>query len=93
MESKTSTYYKLSIQGHNGYLAQDGYSKYYERLTKINEGMLPANAELYGLDQAREHAKEYYDKKNEYTKQRRRDILKIIKVTTIEEEVETLSAK
>ena len=58
LKTKTTmcTQYHVTYDGFHGYFSQSGYSKYYERFTAKDKGLL--NEDIYGLEQAKEHIKE-----------------------------------
>ena len=63
------------------WLSPSGYSQYYNRLTMAHEGKI-AHSEVYGREQAIEHAKEYYETNDEYTESRRSNSVTIERVIT-----------
>ncbi len=81
----TTTHYEVKVNDNSGSLSPTGYSKYHDRWEKKNKGKLLE--EVYGYEQAKEHVQEYFDKKDEYTKNRSKDVLTIVKVITITETV------
>ncbi len=89
MKNTITYYYRVSINGHS-WLSPDGYSKYSERLKLFHEEKLKQD-EVYGLEQAKEHVQEYYNKNDEYTEGRKKDVLTIEIVTTIVQIVDSFT--
>lgn len=91
MKTTETIHYVLRInrnEASTSYLSPQGYSKYYERLRQYHDDKIKHD-EVYGLDQAKEHAKEYFATEDQYTASRRKEILTIEKVTTINEPIES----
>lgn len=88
-KTKTSTYYTISIVGDNGsYFSQEGYSKYYDRLSLERKNELPEGEEIYGYKQALEHIAElkekvYEDKKTYAEKQFQINVVTKVKTEII----------
>lgn len=58
MKTKTDSYFRISIKGHNGYFANDGWSGYARRWALMNNGKLPEGEQVYGYEQALAHIAE-----------------------------------
>lgn len=84
----TSVNYRIAINGGTHWLCEDGYSEYSKRWKMQHEEILPENEQVYGVEQAQAHIKEYYAKQDAYTEQRQNEVLTIEKVTTIVEIVQ-----
>lgn len=81
---------KFSIKtSDSAHLSSSSYSKYYDRLTMYREGKIHYE-EIYGLEQAREHVKEFYATKDEYSESRNKRSVTIEKELTITTKVEEL---
>lgn len=74
--------------GIGGELSPTGYSKFNERCMKAANGGL--GEEVYGLNQAIEHAKEYLAIDDEYKEKRAIENLKVVHVITEEITVYTI---
>jgi hypothetical protein len=81
LNSNISTKYRIAVNG-SGWLTEDGYSKYFQRLKMYDDGKI-AQYEIYGPDQCAEHVAEYYAKADEYYESRQNDVLTIEEVITI----------
>lgn len=86
--SKIHTHYRVKIN-NSGWLTEDGYSKYYERLRLRDAGKIQDH-EVYGPEQAAEHIEEYFNTVDGYTESRQKDVLTIEEVTTITTPVKTV---
>lgn len=82
----TSVYYQVQIS-LSVTLSCSDYSKYQQRFNLAMKGELPEGELVYGYKQAVEHVKEYYAKEDNYTKNRTKETLKIIKIITLTETI------
>lgn len=88
---KTTIYYRVAFRPESvstSWLSPDGYSKYNERCQMALDKKIQHD-EVYGLEQAKEHIKEFFAKNDEYTESRRKDCAYIEKITTTTELVES----
>lgn len=88
LTSRISTHYRVAING-NSWLAESDYSQYYKRLNLREAGKIQSH-EVYGPDQAAEHVEEYFNKIDQYTYDRQKDVLTIEEVITIVTPVKTV---
>lgn len=91
---KTTVHYRVAIsrQGsdYTSWLAPDGYSKYPERWKMYSDKQITSD-EIYGLEQAKDHIREYYAKIDEYTEKRRLEKLSVERVSTTVEVAESFT--
>jgi hypothetical protein len=90
MKISTNVSYRIRINGY-AWLSETGWSGYNKRFTMRTTGELKEGEDIYGIEQAKAHAKEYLSKEDEYTSSRAGEVLTLEKVTTIVEEVEILN--
>jgi hypothetical protein len=83
---KIKTEYRVTFAKSNAFLDPSGYSKFNLRWKQYAELELEEGEQVYGLEQAREHAQEYFSRDNEYNAQRRAEAITIKKIVTIEED-------
>ena len=90
LPDSSSVQFRLVTDPNGGWLSVDGYSKYNDRWKAKREGKLN-DEPIYGLEQARDHAREYFSKEDEYTQSRREKSLTVEKVITITEQIEEIN--
>jgi len=86
---KSTTSYKVRTKGMNGHFSQSGYSKYNERFSFQYKNDYPKGYEVYGLEQAKEHAEELRASIYEGRKINENDVFEIVQVQIIEEVILT----